>query len=285
MPEPGVAVISVHYYYKYLDVSLAAATKLASKAGAQTIVFVANKPELFSRIEKHAARIRGRSVFVRQHDNSGMEFGAYQAGLDELDGADFGWVLFANDTFTVHQSFSTVYRRHLVDTVKRSRPEAPMAVGQIESLPTAFSMHGFETSQWLSTNIFALNKPALGVLAGRVYCPEVNLLITPSPRQEAFFSSELDPTLVRHMSEWLFGQHSGNSWYGAEPLNETNAERFAGKARSILQEKLLAARLAGAGTLFRELRESNRLEELVNRVERRIYRSRWSRSAALRQDA
>jgi len=52
----------------------------------------------------------------------------------------------------------------------------------------------------------------------------------------------------------------------AAPLDAQNASAFARKARSILQEKYLSARLEAAGTIFADIKQVSISEKLLQRV-------------------
>ena len=133
-----VALVSVHYYPDYVRASCAAAIRLAKRADARRVVFVANRSGVLDDVSRYLGERRFSDASIVLHDNSGAEFGAFQAGLDSLSPEDFAWVIFANDTHSVHQSFSSVYKRHLLNFIRRSATKRASAVGQIESLPVAY---------------------------------------------------------------------------------------------------------------------------------------------------
>ncbi|MEP7058825.1 MAG: hypothetical protein ABI809_13750 [Caldimonas sp.] len=268
-----VGIVSVHYYPGYLQRSLEAVADLARRTGAQAVIAVANRPELLPQLQAQSTSIRGFDVEL--HDNTGFEFGAYQAGLRRCADADLDWVVFANDTFSVHHNFSTVYRRHLVSVLKQAPNEtAPQAAGQVESMPRSYAIEGKRAHRWLTTSIFALNRPALDLLGHKLHFPEVDALIRTSGNLEEFFSPRLDRAMAEHIEAWLFGTCPRLAWYGAEPLTAINAARFANKARTILQEKYIAAVLEEAGAWFFDIKASGVREKILKRVEAMLFRMR-----------
>ena len=275
----NVAVVSVHYYEHYVQPGCVAARRLAARAKAEQMVFVANRPGLVEAIRRFAGAGSEGRASVLEHDNAGAEFGAYQAGLHSLLPNLPTWVIFLNDTFSLHQSFSSVYRRKLLSCVASLGASPPRAAGQIESLPAEYSILGSRTNRWLTTNIFALNRAAIDALDGKLFHPELDAFVRASAKPGEFFSSQVDPVLAEHLSAWLFGRPSEKAWYGAEPLDDSNARRFAFKARAILQEKYLAALLLEAGTVLIDVRRSNRVERLISRVEAKLHARRHPRLA------
>src|SRR4029453_13034628 len=133
---------------------------------------------------------------------------------------------------------------------------------------------GAGTNRWMTTSIFAVNRAALQALNGRVSHPEVNDLIRTSARREEFFSQALDEALEAHLAGWLFGVPGQGAWYGAAPLTAENAPGLASKARSILQEKYLSARLDQAGAWFFDLNPYGIGEKVARRAERVLFETR-----------
>ena len=98
---PRVGVVSVHYYLPYLESSARAAVDLARRTGAEVFVAIANHPGVAQRLPQ----VREVACFPRvinvTHDNTGLEFGAYQAGIEALRALDPDWILILNDTVSV----------------------------------------------------------------------------------------------------------------------------------------------------------------------------------------
>lgn len=270
-----IGIVSVHYYQDYLRRSLASVSDLARRAGAQVVVAVANRPELLAEMQERTRRMKMQRVDVESHDNTGLEFGAYQAGLLRILDADLDWVVFANDTFSVHNCFSTVYRKHLISALANpSDGRSVQVAGEVVSMPRSYAIEGKRTHRWLTTSVFALNRPSLNVLGNRVYFPEIDELIRPSGNIEEFFAPRLDRAMAEHIQAWLFGTCPRMAWYGAEPLTQDNAVKFANKARAILQEKYIAAVLEEAGAWFFDIKASGAREKILRRLESMLFKMR-----------
>ena len=202
--RPRIAVVSVHYYARYLERRLRDLHKVCAGLKPDTCVVVANNPVLMPRLQKSMSDSPHIKA-VRLHDNTGMEFGAYQAGIDYvLANGEPDWIVILNDTFAIHQCFSTPLRRNFVRHIAATRDlDTPIIVGQVESIPRSYRLQGFRTHRWVTTNVFGLNRAALRALQYKVYSPDIDGLISTSARIENFFSSEVDPVLKQHLANWL----------------------------------------------------------------------------------
>jgi len=271
-----IGIVSVHYYSEYLRQSTSAVSRLAARTGAETVVAVANREGLLPSLEALVSRIPAGAIKCLQHDNTGLEFGAYQAGLDCLRDSDPEWVVFANDTFAVHNCFYSVYQNRLMSALSMPADDKLYVAGEVVSMARSYNIGGVRSNRWLTTSIFAINRPALRALNRRVYHPEMNDLIRPSSDYRQFFSEALDDALVAHLTGWLFGVPGQGAWYGAAPLTAESAPRLARKARSILQEKHLSALLDEAGAWFFDLNPYGVREKISRRVERAVFEARSS---------
>jgi hypothetical protein len=93
--------------------------KLAGRFGASWRAVISNK-ELVPLLQGAASRCHHLSS-VLCHDNSGAEFGAYQARLEDClkGGTEFDWVLFCNDTYSIHQAFTALQIQYLEHWLRR----------------------------------------------------------------------------------------------------------------------------------------------------------------------
>jgi hypothetical protein len=270
---PSLAIVSVHYYPHCLEASLREVERIAGLAPPERCVLISNNSSLH---ETLLALAQAHAVVdaVELHDNRGLEFGAYQRGLDHVtQQGDFDWVLFVNDTVATHQLFCSRHRKALAARLGEPQTgELPVAVGRVDSLPRSYALHGARSHRWITTNVFALNRRALEVLGGRVHHAELDALIRTTADLGDFFSPEMDEVLVNHLKAWLFGAAPGPRWREAAPLAPGNAERYAGKARAILQEKYLSARLDEGKAFFADLRKLSDLDRLRCRGEQVMFK-------------
>ena len=266
---PSVAVVCVHYDAAKLAPTLRALERIGRAVTVQQRVFVANHENAYLALQASPAAREGGVVL--RHDNSGMEFGASQAGLERLLAThDPDWVLFANDTFATHHSFGTVYRRKLAAELGRHHSVAAI-IGQVVALPRSFRVEGLRTHRWVTTNLFALNRAALRALGGRVYSTALDARVVETDAMADFFAPQIDPVLREHLEVWLFRAHPGWHWYDSDPLTAANAAKMARKARSILQEKFLSAALEDAAAEFVNLAELSVRDKLLREAERRLF--------------
>jgi hypothetical protein len=250
-PLERTAVVSSHYYPHYLERSTAFTRHAVNAVGATVCVFVGSQAELVDGLEAAAAPLSCDAIVAR-HDNVGLEFGAYQRGLNEIqDLASYDWVLIVNDSFSLHEPFPWQRMKNASEQMKwRLSERAPVAIGKIEGLERSFIIEGIRAHRWLTSNLFVLSRAALKGLRTRIYCPELERLIVDSDDPGCFFAPELDVVLRRHISRWLFDPSERFHWYRAAPLTSANSALFASKARSILQEIYLSARLEALSTAF-----------------------------------
>jgi hypothetical protein len=250
-PLNRIAVISSHYYPHYLSRSTAFTREVVNAVGATACVFVGSQAELTDALEAAATSLRCSAVVAR-HDNVGLEFGAYQLGIEEIkDLPSFDWLLIINDSFSSHEPFPAQRLKNASEQIKwRLGERAPVAIGKIEGRERSFTIEGIRAYRWLTSNFVVLNRGAVEGLRARIYCPELEDLIVESDDPDRFFAPELDVVLRQHISHWLFDPSERFHWYRASPLTSANRGLFARKARSILQEIYLSARLDALSTAF-----------------------------------
>jgi hypothetical protein len=253
--------------------SLRSSIQLAQKLNAKEFIAIANRVELLAELEQTVKRTGFQRTATLLHDNVGSEFGAYQAGLERVRSTDPDWVVFANDTFSLHSLFSRLNRKHLCAALSSDRRDPGGRVaGYVDSIPRSFFVQGLRTHRWVKTSIFALDRAALAVLKHRLYRPELEELVQSVADPEQFFSPRIDPCLAQHLRAWLFDAESPYAWYGAETLGEVNVARFARKARSILQEKFISALLEEGQAWFLDIKTYSVRERGLERLEAAFFK-------------
>ena len=265
-----VGVVAAHYQPEYVAQSLRAMEAICLKAKPLHTVVVANRPDTLDNVRATLGE-HGGSVTLVAHDNSDHEFGAYQAGLDQLLAkADPDWVLILNDTFSIHKNFAAVTRERLLDQLALD-VDHPAIVGQVDSLARSYEIRGARTHRWIRSNIFALNRAALAVLQGRIFRAEVRDMVVDTGDMDFFFSPSMDPVLRRHLLVWLFRIAPGPQWYAAEPLTTENSNKMMHKARSILFEKHLSATLDQNAAEFVDLNRLPVSKKVVRKLEDHLF--------------
>jgi hypothetical protein len=266
----SVGFVVAHYHENYLQPTLRAIEKLSLSLQSPQRVLVSNSKAVYDNLVAGNATIGAHDQLLL-HDNSGMEFGAYQVGVDQLSHrVDSDWTIVANDTFCIHKNFASVTRGRLLAELANYH-EFPVIIGHIDSLPRSYQLAGFRTNRWIRSNIFAINRAALSALKSRLYYPELDALINDSFDQETFFSDSLDPVLRHHLAVWLFRTEPGAHWYGSEPLSSENLHRMIRKARSILYEKYLSAALDHFSAEFVDLNRLSIPQKIIRKLDDKLF--------------
>lgn len=259
-----VHIVLTVFYPECLDASVRALQQLElelQQRGARTrCLLVSNNQQLM---------LDGTGYPWVRHDNSGMEFGAYQAGLDRIAWADDGCdvVLFVNDTLSTHHVLSSVIRSNLSESICRiaALADTPAICGEVDVSARSFAVRGLKVVRWVSTWAFALNWQALKALTFRVYVPELDADIQADSSPDKFFTPGVDPVLRAHLSGWLFAA-GASGWQHAAPLTSDNAASMARKARAIMQEKYLSARLEASAAMFSDIRPTSIRQITTHRI-------------------
>jgi hypothetical protein len=260
-----VHIVALLYYPELAAKTVACARRLRHKLEQRgqtgALLAVVNNSEI------DRSKLRIESI---THDNSGLEFGGYQRGLDALGPLpDSGSVLFLNDTCVSHHVFGVVPRANLLAAAGSiSGLQRAEAAGVVSTSPLGrFELQGAPLDRWIATWAFVINNAGLKALEGRIYEPELDALVTGAASLEEFWHPSLDTRLVEHLNIWLFGTRDQHRWYGAQPLNEANAATFARKARCILHEKSLSARLLQQSAQLQSIRPAGWPQRIVHRLQ------------------
>jgi len=203
---------------------------------------------------------------VIEHDNSGMEFGGYQAGLDTVGDVDRAVIV--NDTICHHDTPTSTLLRSFVRQTTRDLHK--FALGRVYTNTRTMRLQGLESSRWIRTHLFALDGAALRALGNRIYCPELDSLITASPHPDLFFGG-VTGEMRDLLSRFLFTP-GPYSWYAATPLRADNCAAMARKAGAILQEKYLTMRLEAADAGLWDISMS-RKDRVIHRAQSYLWQA------------
>jgi hypothetical protein len=247
--------------------------ELSALSNARRIVAIVNNSAIStSDVQSRFAPLSGE-LTIRHHDNTGREFGAYQAGLDLLIDDAPDRLIFLNDTVGTHQFVSKSAMKAFVDKLMM-RSSDKFIIGTLYASERLLELAGLRSNRWVRTNLFAMDKAALATIRFAIYQPSLEAAIESSHDVQSFFGSQVGPNLRNHIEKWLFSA-DGDRWFDAAPLSDRNAERMAGKARCILQEKYLSMRLDAAGVAFCS-RRLPLIDALWCKIESRLSRFRRS---------
>lgn len=278
-----VGIVCVHYHPEYATPTLRMVERVVQGKNVLGSVHVANQESAAVALQAAGLGRDAGATKLLRHDNSGQEFGAYQAGLEALLGAaDPDWVLVFNDTFATHDNFASPYRERLRGELFHIRAH-PTIVGQVEAIARSYRLAGLRTHRWVRSNVFALNRAALQALERRIYVPEFDAAVVETADPAQFFAPVVDAVLAEHLRMWLFTPRTGAvHWYGAAPLEAANVARMARKARSILQEKYLSARLDENATEFADVRQIGVAGRARRTIEDKLFDARKRSAPAAR---
>jgi hypothetical protein len=263
------AIIVLLYAPERLISTVRIAMTLRRLLGTGRVIVVANDERITPVIVRDSL---GKSLNVEwvKHDNTGLEFGGYQAGVDMLGTELPDRLIIINDTLGHHDLPTPTVLRCFVRQL--SLDIRNFALGMLYSQPRTMILLGMQSSRWIRTHLFCIDREGLSALQRRIYAPEIDRLITASPDPEVFFGHEVNGGLRELLTHFLFrpGQFS---WYAAAPLSAQNCVAMAGKARAILQEKYLTMRLESADASLWHIQLSRR-ERAKNLVEKSFLRFR-----------
>lgn len=240
------SLIVLLYAERRLDQAMRYARFLATHTAPARCVFVINGDQ----VTESAVRARWQVALPAEilfHDNTGAEFGGYQAGFRHLGSALPDRLIVMNDTLGSHDLMTEAM---LAGFVRRLGFELErFVVGKVDIAHRRLALDGLWATRWVRSHLMGFDRAALEAIGGRLYYPHLDRLIRPVGAEESFF----DPGVGEHLRDLIrrFLFMSGPwSWYGAQPLSEANAAAMAIKARAILQEKYLSMKLEEVEAAF-----------------------------------
>jgi hypothetical protein len=236
------ALIVLLYARHRLTATARIVRRITTDAGVGRVLLVVNHGAVDTADVQRAFR-RVQHAEIVEHDNSGQEFGGYQAAIDRMRGDIPERMIVMNDTAGSHGILTPIYIGGFL--ARLSQGFRRMAMGTIDWHPRVLELHGLRSSRWIRTHFFAIDREALQALGNRLHQPGVDALITASPDPAIFFGDEIKGALREHLEHFLLTP-TPESWYRAAPLSPSNCMMMAGKARAILQEKYLSMALEAA---------------------------------------
>lgn len=245
--ESRLALILVGYSLYDTIYSLGAINLLAECLDIEHKILVWNNGYSLSDID----RLVSSNWRMHKGSNANHEFSGWQEGLACLPNAYYyyDYIIFVNDSLA--RSTSDTRRSNLLSSLVKSIQTSTQAtaIGLIHypwNQPRYLELEGIRISSWLCTGCFALPGICLMKLDG---------IIDNSKTTESFVSrsgksilNDTCPISTKlHIIRWLTDVENG--WYGALPLphSEQDVLILRYKAKMILNELTLSARLARAG--------------------------------------
>jgi hypothetical protein len=235
----SVALVSVHYYPDYQGRNAKQIARLKKRIAVSRHVGVLNGSRDLTRDHPSDSGVEWVT-----HDNDGMEFGAYQRGLDTLLASSSpDWVIFLNDTIGTHDFLHEVGLRKLVHQIKHRASEVPVITGYVHLSEYSIELRGWYGCRWVRSHFFAINRAALSALGNQIRLRATDALIAGGSTEDTFFSAAVSQSLRGCLTSHLLRPELRSRWYRAARLTPDNCDLFARKARSLLHEFSITFRL------------------------------------------
>jgi len=195
-------------------------------------------------------------------DNSTREFSGWQKGIDFLsDKAIDDNTIFClcNDTFARH--YGTKFLDWFDQKEVQEALNRGLAVGHVDHTREEFELFGWKTRKWIRTNIFFLRYAELKKILPIVFPIDEKEIF--ADEGDSLFKENrlLSPNLRAYLDHWLVmgpevPGESKERWYMSARLSNENREIYVMKAKSLLIEFSISARLLKEGIEIFDIRRS-----------------------------
>ncbi len=193
-------------------------------------------------------KIDGRTVLI-PGDNSSWEFSGWDAGLrflgeEALREHDF--IHFVTDAF---QQPGAEFVPRLDTTVLEALRFGPAVAGHIDFYNETPVLAGRPVPCWIRSSYFFLRPAELRALGSLVTFPNRDGIFSGDARKPFQEGGPVDDLLAGYITGWLTGEGTGQGvqWHSRFDLDAATLVRFEEKARAILNELSLSARLRELG--------------------------------------
>jgi len=259
----SVALVSVHYYPDYQGRNARQIARLKKRITVSRHVGVLNGSRDLTR--DHPSDSGAEWV---THDNDGMEFGAYQRGLDTLLASSSpDWVIFLNDTIGTHDFLHEVGLRKLALQIDHRPLDVPVITGYLGVFEQSVELHGFRGCRCVRSHFFAMNRAALSALKDLLRLRTTDALVAGGEVEDTFFSPDMSQSARCRLTTHLLRPEAQFRWYRAARLTADNCDSFAKKARSLLNEFSITFRLDQAGAFVLDLQPLGLRENVYAGIE------------------
>lgn len=189
-------------------------------------------------------------------DNSAWEFSAFDRGVAFLEeiGHETDVFAFVTDAF---QGYGTEYWRQLNPEGVAFAHNWQAAVGLVDSFLVELEALGLRYERYLRSSFLILPKAFYGKLAPLATALPEDLIWSGDPHQPFRPDAPISLALRERLLAWLTRSRDAElseSWHSSFTLNDTTLPLFEAKARAILREHLLSARLQQLGLPAYDLR-------------------------------
>ncbi|MFM0145481.1 hypothetical protein [Paraburkholderia sp. RL18-085-BIA-A] len=199
----------------------------------------------------------GKPVWEISGDNALGEFTGWDHGYEfarrKLNLNENDLILFANDTFfrRNYRAGGVGYMDFFDHPLLDGHDLTKECIGYLDDFPREVELMGIRYTSWIRSNVFFIPFNV---------CEKLGKFTFPLPEEEIFAPSykafwgktnKISDNWKAYISSWLFGYSDPKfpeyqlHWHSARAPNEENFALFKRKARAILSEHYLTARLHG----------------------------------------
>lgn len=180
------------------------------------------------------------------HEFSGWDHGYAFAG-DAYDLTSDDVILFANDTF--HRRVGRTYLDELTPELIAGIDPTTSTIGYCEDFPRDVRLMDITYRSWIRSNIFFHGKSVADRLVRLAFPLQGDEIFSDDPGTFWSDTTQISENWKAYISSWMFGISDPKypeynlHWHAAELPTARNVEFFRTKARCILSEHYMAARL------------------------------------------
>eukprot|EP01031_Cornospumella_fuschlensis_P050219 gene50219-61449_t len=181
-------------------------------------------------------------------DNGSWEFSAWDRGLEYLGNSIKHWDLIGLVTSAFRQSH-TAYLDQLSEPLFRQGVGRARALGHIDYGGAPVELLGVRTQCWIRSSFLLLPPCELQLLGRVASITDGNAFFSGDARAPFLEDAPLSPQYRKDIIAWLCGEGlgQGTTWHSRFDLTPETLVFFEQKARAILNEQRLSARLVAQG--------------------------------------
>nr|WP_283131127.1 hypothetical protein [Enterovibrio norvegicus] len=232
--ETNCFIVFVSFYPEYFDESLNRLKRMLSNLNhSENTILVVSNNYVFN-VKNINSEVESITFRFINGSNASWEFSAWDEGLKfimtnyKIDERDT--LIFANDTFCHHRSFTRFDEYCFTHSVKRYLND-DVVIGHIDKSPFPLLVKGIKVEKWISTFLFTAKYKTI-----KRTLPFSQCHIDDVEFKDGKISiSRCDEKFNEYITNWLC-----NSWYKS---GSQNKELIRNKAKAIVNEKCFSGRL------------------------------------------
>ena len=179
------------------------------------------------------------------------EFSAWEEGIQfycshvNIHFAANDFFVFANYTFCHHRIWKHSYAKNFCRSLRKANSSSPSIIGWGNYSVDLFSIDSIPFHIWISTYLFSFQMSTYVQLEGGLVPSDSSFdrYISPTIDSDSFFGYSVNEALQSHLTNWLFK----GGWRNSKALDSSSYPVLQFKAKCILAEKLLSAKILSLG--------------------------------------